>query len=214
MGSLMGWGWGASILYYDPNYPAWMIHPWGMIGIDWIMTIEDWLFYPVSGGLFYCIYLFVTGSNKPHETLKWAVQIAHIGLTVFWLALGSYGGVSCATWFAIPAIIIFFLTWHDWDVVRYLKMSVVVALVFCALWDVTMVSLVSMIAGLESCSSWIYVTFDAAGVAYHSKAFLDYNTHGWAWIFNNPIEITIWFGITGAMYTYASLQLIRWLRKG
>jgi hypothetical protein len=52
-------------------------------------------------------------------------------------------------------------------------------------------------------SQWVYIAFDQHNNYIHSRVFLDYGTHKWAWIFKNPIEITPWFAISVGIFFYS-----------
>lgn len=47
IGSVMGWIWGSCLEKWDPSYPGWLFPLWAIIGPEWILTLEDWIFYPV-----------------------------------------------------------------------------------------------------------------------------------------------------------------------
>ena len=212
IGSLCGWCWGIYMEKFDPNYPAWLFHPWAIVGPEWLMTIEDWFFYPVFGSLFYVIYrilkydpkpfIKIVGKSIPTMPLKWAIQIAHIGITLFFIYFSEEAGRSIAFQFALPGIVLFFYTWDRWDIKHYSKVFLFIT-ILATVWDWVAVSWIAYIPGFSWASQWVYVSFDVNGIAHHSSVFLSYADHRWAWIFNNPIEITPWFGIAGAMFTYS-----------
>lgn len=212
IGSFCGWCWGIYMEKFDPNYPGWLFHPWAIIGPEWLMTLEDWLFYPVFGSLFYLIFRIVKSSVKPYIKvagrliptipLRWAFQLFHIGITLFFIYFSEEAGKSIAFQFALPAIVFFFYTFDRWDIVHYTKLFLFIV-VFASVWDWVAVSWITYIPGFSWASQWVYVSFNAMGVAHHSSVFLNYTEYPWAWVFKNPIEITPWFGIAGAMFTYS-----------
>ncbi|MDD5649414.1 MAG: hypothetical protein PHF86_03205 [Candidatus Nanoarchaeia archaeon] len=202
IGSICGWFWGIFMEKLDSNYPGWLFHPWAVIGPEWILTIEDWLFYPVCGAFFYTLFRLIKNTKKSNELSKWCFQIFHISITLFFIYFTSYAGKSIALQFAIISIPLFFYSWDRWDTLHYLKMFLFI-IIFATLWDWAAVTWITKIPGFSWASQWIYVTFDSQGIAHHSSVFLSYKEHPWAWIFNNPIEITPWFGIAGAMFTYS-----------
>lgn len=106
----------------------------------------------------------------------------------------------------------FFYTWKNWNIKHYLKLFAFVV-TFATLWDWIAVSWITYIPGFSWASQWIYVSFDQLGNAHHSNLFLNYNKYPWAWIFNNPIEITPWFGIAGAMFIYSLQSTIEKIRN-
>lgn len=203
IGSVCGWMWGIYMEKFDPEYPAWLFHPWAIIGPEWFITLEDWLFYPVCGAMFYVIYrLLKYDPSKTKEWTKWAFQIFHIAITLFFIYFTAPCGKSIAFQFAVVPIFLFFYTWNKWDTSHYIKLLIFVV-VFAAVWDWAAVSWIHYIPGFAWASQWVYVSFDAMGNPHHSSVFLSYTNCRWAWIFDNPIEITPWFGIAGAMFTYS-----------
>jgi hypothetical protein len=202
IGSLCGWFWGIYMEKYDPLFPGWLFHPWAVIGPEWILTLEDWLFYPVCGAFFYTLFRLLENKKQSSEWSKWLFQTFHIAVTMFFLYFTSIAGKSIAIQFALVSIPLFFYAWDKWDTKHYLKLFLFIA-IFATIWDWAAVSWITYIPGFSWASQWIYLTFDSNGGAHHSSVFLSYNSNKWAWIFNNPIEITPWFGIAGAMFTYS-----------
>lgn len=202
IGTVCGWFWGIYMEKYDPVFPGWLFHPWAITGAEWILTLEDWIFYPICGAFFYCLFRLWKNTNLSPEWTKWAFQIFHISITLFFIYFTGIAGKSIALQYAVISIPLFFYAWDRWDTKHYLKLFSFIA-IFAAIWDWAAVSWVAKIPGLAWASQWVYVTFDKGGTAHHSSVFLSYATNKWAWIFNNPIEITPWFGIAGAMFTYS-----------
>lgn len=202
IGSICGWSWGIFLEKYDPLFPGWLFHPWSIVGPEWILTIEDWLFYPVCGAFFYLLFNLLKNRQTSPEWSKWVFQIFHISITLFFIYFTSVAGRSIALQFALISIPLFFYTWDQWDTLHYLKLFLFIVL-FAAIWDWAAVSWIADIPGFSWASQWIYLTFDSNGIPHHSSVFLSYENHKWAWIFRNPIEITPWFGIAGAMFTYS-----------
>jgi hypothetical protein len=202
IGSICGWLWGIYMEKYDSTFPGWLFHPWAITGPEWILTIEDWLFYPICGAFFYALFRLIKNKQKSPEWTKWCFQFFHIAITLFFIYFTSLAGKSIALQFALISIPLFFYAWDKWDTTHYLKMFLFIVL-FAAIWDWAAVTWITKIPGMSWASQWIYLTFDSNGIAHHSSVFLPYNKYNWAWIFNNPIEITPWFGIAGAMFTYS-----------
>jgi hypothetical protein len=207
IGSLCGWFWGIFLEKYDPLFPGWLFHPWAVVGTEWILTLEDWLFYPVCGAFFYTLFRLLNNRFHSSEKSKWTFQIFHISITLFFLYFTGIAGRTIALQFAVVSILLFFYAWDQWDTKHYLKLFLFITL-FAALWDWAAVSWVAKIPGLSWASQWVYVTFDSSGLPHHSSVFLSYVDNRWAWIFNNPIEITPWFGIAGAMFTYSLVMAL------
>lgn len=202
IGSLCGWFWGIYMEKYDALFPGWLFHPWSVVGPEWVLTLEDWLFYPVCGAFFYVIFALIKNKESSPEWSKWIFQIFHISVTLFFIYFTGIAGKSIAFQFALVSIPLFFYAWDRWDTVHYLKLFAFIVL-FATLWDWAAVTWITKIPGLSWASQWIYLTFDSSGGPHHSSVFLSYTEHRWAWIFNNPIEITPWFGTAGAMFTYS-----------
>lgn len=207
IGSVCGWFWGIFMEKYDPLFPGWLFHPWSVVGPEWVLTLEDWLFYPVCGAFFYTLFRLISNREKSSEWSKWIFQIFHISITIFFLYFTGIAGRTIALQFAVISILLFFYTWDRWDTKHYLKMFLFIT-VFATIWDWAAVSWVAKIPGFAWASQWIYLTFDSSGLPHHSTVFLSYAQNGWAWIFNNPIEITPWFGIAGAMFTYSLVMAL------
>ncbi|MDD5650692.1 MAG: hypothetical protein PHF86_09825 [Candidatus Nanoarchaeia archaeon] len=213
IGSICGWFWGIYMEKFDTTFPGWLFHPWSVVGPEWILTLEDWLFYPVCGAFFYTIFRLLHNRFTSSEWSKWAFQIFHIAVTMFFLYFTSVAGRSIALQFALVSIPLFFYAWNTWDTRHYLKLFLFIVL-FAALWDWAAVTWITKIPGFSWASQWIYLTFDTAGNPHHSSVFLSYTANRWAWIFNNPVEITPWFGIAGAMFTYSLvLALDKFINK-
>jgi len=204
---ICGWSWNIYMENIDPKYPGWILHPWAILGPEWLNTLEDWLFYPVCGSFFYVIFRIINNSNKSPEWAKWLIQAIHLIMTLFFIYYGAVAGRSIAIQSAAVGIVLFFYTWERWDVKHYLKMFTFIVL-FAGLWDWAAVSWITRIPGWSWAAQWFYISFDASGQAHHSSLFLSYDQHRWAWIFNNPIEITPWFGIASAMFTYSVTMAI------
>lgn len=202
IGSVCGWLWGIFMEKYDEFFPGWLFHPWAIVGPEWVLTLEDYLFYPICGAFFYVLFRLIKNKEKSSEWSKWFFQIFHITITLFFLYFSSVAGRSIALQFAIVAIPLFFYAWDKWDTGHYLKLFLFIV-IFAAVWDWAAVSWFASIPGMSWASQWLYVTFDSSNIPYHSSVFLSYKDCSWAWIFNNPIEITPWFGIAGAMFTYS-----------
>jgi hypothetical protein len=205
MGTIVGCMWGVYITQYDNLYSGWLFHPWSIIGLDFWQPLEDWLFYPTCGAFFYIVYRLTYNKFKPNNNnvLKITVQFINVGFTLFFLYFGAIAGKTIACTFAIPGIIIIFWQWEAWNVKHYLFMLLFIVF-FASIWDWMAVSWLSAIPGMAWAQEWAYRSFDKFGNTYHSRVFLD---NSWAWIWNNPIEITPWFGIAGTMYTYSSVLL-------
>jgi hypothetical protein len=201
--SITGWFWGIYIQIYDPDFPGWIFLPWSISNVQFILTLEDWLFYPLCTFLFYFLFRLISKSSKlSNDSTKLSLQIFHIATTCFFCYFSSICGKSLSYQCAIPAIVLFFYIWDRWDVRHYLKFMALILFIEI-MWDFIAVSWLSYIPGMAWASHWVYIIFDAQNNYAHSRVFLDYGTHRWAWIFKNPIEITPWFALSVGMYFYS-----------
>ncbi|MGD9202246.1 MAG: hypothetical protein PVI26_11825 [Chitinispirillia bacterium] len=200
---ILGSSWGIFMEKLDPEYPAWLFHPWAITNLEWILTIEDWCFYPVFTAFFYVIYRFV--KKKDSGSSYWVImtfQIFHVAVVVFFLIFTHTCGKSIALFFGLLPIFLFFYAADRWNVIHYSKYFIFIV-IFASVWDWAAVSWITYIPGNEWASQWVYLTFDKSGNPHHSSVFLEYTANRWAWIFNNPIEISPGLGIMGAMTTYS-----------
>lgn len=207
IGSICGWMWGIYLLTFDKNIGAWCFHPGTILGPVWLQTLEDWLFYPLCGAFFYCVFVIAKRFDIVlNSEFKYKISILtfNIFCTLFFLYFGAITGKSIACAFAVPAIVILIWQWDNWNALHYLIVNAFVT-VFASLWDIIVVNFVNA-------QHWYYVTFSYDGIASHSNVFIPWSK-SWAWIFQNPIEITPWFGIAGGMFTYSLVLLINNLVK-
>jgi hypothetical protein len=202
-GSILGWIWGAWMLKVDPVFPGWLNPPWSVTGLEFIMTLEDWIFYPACTALFYMFYRMVTikGKTWTAPKLHWTIITVYIALTIWFILFSRLAGQTEAVMFAVPGIILYIFARNTIDVKRYLIFQAFV-IVFEVIWDLFAVSLVHYFPHHAWASQWIYLTLDANGGFHQSNIFLDRSQHPWAWLFMNPIEITPWFAIVGGLLDY------------
>lgn len=205
-----GWIWEAIVLNADPHFPAWLFRPESIFGVDFIMTLEDWLFYPVCAALFYAFYRIVENKVADFRNTRVRTVVVWVGFggcvvsSAFFGIFGALCGRSLALMFGVPALLLWLYARDAINAKLFVFFFVFVVGVE-VLWDWTTVAWIHQIPGLAWAVQWSYVTFDAAGNPTHSSIFLPYTTHRWAWIFENPIEITPWFGIVGAYINYISI---------
>ncbi|MBN1981033.1 MAG: hypothetical protein JW795_05855 [Chitinivibrionales bacterium] len=213
-----GWMWGLFILKKDDQFPGWLFYPWTTVGVEFLgMTIEDWLFYPICATFIYQVYRWLRKDQcRSPVMLKLGVVIIHVLLIEFFLYFGALCGKTLALQQAIFGLVFVSYIWTSWRVKHFIKFELFTCL-FSGVWDYASVSLLAKIPGWSWCSHWSYVSFDSAGKPYHSSIFLSYADHPWAWVFNNPIEISPWLGITSTLFIYfliASLDKLLYKETG
>ncbi len=197
--TISGYMWGWFILKADPDYTSWLFYPWTSVGEIFGMCIEDWLFYPICSTLFYLIYRKYKSTSVSKDITKIWFMIIAILFTQFFLYFTDLCGRILAIQSAIFGLLLIFYVWDRLDVKHFLKFAVFMIL-FAGIWDYIAVSLLAK--HWAWCSHWAYITFDISGMHYHSSVYLDYGRYPWAWILNNPIEITPWLAISTSYYIY------------
>jgi len=205
LGTLSGAVWCIWMQKFDPQYPGWLFPPWAATGVDFGLTLEDWIFLPVSTTLFYIFYRMVNVKDM-NFTKKNTVHGIIIGsyciLSSLALLFTETAGRTEILLFILPGIVLYLYSRDIINVKKFLFFQVFVVL-FEIIWDCAAVSWLHYIPGLSWSSQWLYLSFDSNGNYYHSKIFLDYGTHRYAWVFMNPIEITPLFGMCGGLLNYA-----------
>lgn len=199
---------GAIIYTIDPEFPGWIVPPWSSLGWIGFWCVEDLLFYTFVTVLFYGVYRF-THQNSDPQDFKWAQGLKYAYFT--FLSLASLGmlirGGICGKletlFYAVPSLIMMVYAWRRINCKRML-IFIGVMVVFESLWDWFAVSWLYYYKSWAP--GWIYITWNAEGVARFSRIFLDPVNHKWAWIFNNPIDITPWYGIAGASFIYMAIN--------
>ena len=202
--TLLGWIWGAWLFHANPTYLGWFFPPWAVTNIEFILTLEDWVFYPACTALFYTIYRHIElDDNTSNRTLVINIIIViYIFTILFYLLFTALCGRSIAVLFAIPGLLLFIYARDVLNVRKFIYFLVIVVSMNCV-WDWAAVSWVHSIDGYAWASQWIYVSFNKTGEHIQSTIYLDYVEHAWAWIFNNPIEITPWLGLSGAILDFS-----------
>lgn len=203
IGSVAGWTWNLFITY-SSKLPGWFYHPWSVVAGNKGMVLEDWLFYPICGALFYVV------RNAIPNIGVWSMTSKNITIGVLYLlmifatSIFTIGGQSISIWFAIPGLIMLFLNRYTLNLGRFF----VVGLIIVALgqqWDMITTNIIPSITGWEWSAEWSYVYVDAGGISHHSALWLDKK---WSWIGNIPIEIMYWFNISGWIFIYGVGEVI------
>jgi hypothetical protein len=189
IGSLFGYTWQFFITYMDPKFCGWWYEPhkiWGSIGL---ISYEDIAFYPICGAFFYFIRLTIPNINTVKNYLLnffSIIILSIIGITS--LLVFNLGGISSTLWFLIPGLFMIVYTMKELNFFRFIFTGIFIV-VLASVWDLWI-------------KDWIYITADLN----HSKLWLDYASHKWAWIKGSPIEITPWFSISGWVFIYPLAQ--------
>ncbi len=212
--SLLGWSWNIYILKQDPHFPSWIIRPMAQLGPDFLQTIEDWIFYPVMATMFYTVYRLLQGRIREFRSSRggwlWGAFAVFVALMVFYSTCTATCGRSLALWFGVPSLILWLFVRKRMNV-RMFIFFMLFAVLFESVWDLVAASLIHRLPGMAWAVQWSYVTFDQAGHAHHSQVFLSYEKHPWAWIFENPIEMTPWIGILSILPFVTIVGLDSWL---
>ncbi len=194
----IGWSWNIYILQVDSLFPSWMMRPEGQVGPEFLQTFEDWVFYPVTATVFYSAYRFLQTRVKDFGHTRNGAAMALFGFFmtcfVFFTFFTGHCGKSLGIAFGLPTIALWLYSWKHINV-KLFVFFLFFAVAFESIWDWIGASWLHRIPGLSWAVHWFYLSFDAAGNPHHSSVFLSYAHNPWAWIFDNPIEITPWFGI-------------------
>lgn len=175
IGTIVGILWGIDVQQHD----AWSFHDWALfIPIKIFMVPADWIFYPLCGTLFTLIIYKVKKGVDPFY-LKLTLYILLIGLTIFFSRYTGLVGRSIAWYFSIPAIVVHTIYWKKWNTEQFGKIFCFVV-IFASAWDLLAVNLI------PSLPHW-----------YYNENLYD------LWILKSPVEITPWFGISGAYFIYS-----------
>jgi hypothetical protein len=204
-GTILGAAWCILMQKHDPNYPGWLFAPWSVTGVEFGMTLEDWVFMVASTTLFYVIFRklstaipLVPSKAGPHAIVIICYCILAIGI----FAETQLAGKTQIVMHMLPGIAFYVYARKVINCKNFLVFQISVIL-FEVGWDLLAVSLIHFIPGLAWASEWSYISFDAQGRFFHSTIFLNYGTHRWAWLLLNPLEITPLMGICGGILNYA-----------
>lgn len=189
IGSFFGWTWQIFVTYIDPNYCGWWYERHKIIGSIDLVSYEDVVFYPICGAFFFLIRLIL-------PDIQWKLNYkAILGSIIFIGILGllsiiifEVGGKSSTYWFLIPGLLLMIYTRNELNFFRFIMAGIFI-ISFATIWDLYV-------------KDWLYITADL----HHSKIWLDYTTHKWAWIKRSPVEITPWFSFCGWVFIYPLAQ--------
>ena len=206
---LSGYVFGGILEHADPNFPGWMFFSWATTfhAHSVLFVLEDWLFYPLCASLFYFMYCLFKAEKPTLISPLCGTILAtiHGAAFLFFALCGALAGKLLAFMYAGPAIVMMIYCAREWDLVVYLKIGIVmIGLGF--VWDMVGVNLLHHYWAW--CQWWAYITFDATGNPHHSKVFLDYTTHRWAWLWGSPIEITPWMAVSSWPFVYFGIRTL------
>lgn len=188
IGTLWAWPWQYFMTHYDRKYPGWWYDPETVVGYLLSVSIEDWYFYSVCGGLFFFVRLiFISLTNKFNLTIKNNFEINRIILgvslllsTAAWF-LCAPGGKSILLWFMLPSIAMWIMTIDKIKTISFLfTMTFVVG--FAAVWDLCF-------------QQWHYIT----EFGQHSNL---WSSNKNMWVGDIPVDILPIFGIAGGFFCY------------
>jgi hypothetical protein len=204
-GTILGGTWCCIMQKFDPDFPGWLFAPWSVTGLEFGLSIEDWIFMPASTTLFYVVFRMVSFDKESYyrnSGIHIIILSIYVLLSAVTLIFMNTAGRTEILMFILPAMIFYYYAKNIINIKKFLILQLFIVL-FETIWDISAVSLVHSIPGLAWASQWTYLCFDAAGNAYHSSIFMQYSTHKWAWLLLNPVEITPIFGICGGILNYA-----------
>ena len=121
------------------------------------------------------------------------------------LSFGGICGKLETLMYAVPSMVLMIYAWHKINC-RHMLLFIGTMVFFEILWDCFAVSWIYHYKSWAP--GWIYITWDQNGIAHFSSVFLDPAKHRWAWIFNNPVDITPWYGITGSSFIYMAINSV------
>jgi hypothetical protein len=201
LGTLTGGIWCFVMQKFDPLFPGWIFPPWSVTGAELGLVIEDLIFLPASTTLFYAVYRFVTIADfqpSNRNRLFFLIFFVYTVLSIFCCIGADIAGRTEVLAFILPALVLYIYARNTINMKHFLILQLCI-LGFEVLWDLYAVSLLHRLPGMAWSSQWTYIVFNDAGRYFHSKIFLDYGTHRWAWLLDNPVEITPLFGICGGI---------------
>jgi hypothetical protein len=207
--------WGYYMHYLDPAYKAWNALPFQTVGKVGPWSIEDILFYTGCAFLYYCVFRlaqmrfgrwsdFRFGNHL--KALFWCLVASGVAFFGFF---GEACGRSLSVMYMAPGMIMMVYVWKEVNSKVFLAFFAVM-LAFEIIWDYAMVSWIHYIPGWSWASGWFYISFGPDGTPYHSHVFMKY-PFGWLW--ENPVEITPWYGVAGGLYPYMLILTIDKFRK-
>jgi len=195
----------SSMNYFDPQMEAWKFSPQHIIEFRFLlMEIEDFLFAPICGVLFFYFYKWIDrGINyQSSELCKLITLCINIFICFFFICWGGYFGKYQA-WRMILGIACIIYTWESFDVRQFF---VVMAGIFiiAGLWDIWANS-------LSTPQQWYYR--DIVSLKY-SKVYADFPCWwfkiGKGWF---PLSIFPYYYISGGTFTYGIISALFKFRK-
>ena len=184
--------------HFDPFMPAWAYKAWAFSGISiGKMALDDFVFYPACGGLFFLIRLILKHHIKVGADMKWLKRIVFgvlVAITGLVWNIFSVCGQSIVVYFVVPGLAAILVSWKRWNVLVSLALAIFVV-TMAGWWDIIDNLIIPQVAGFEWGNTWHYV-LDGR----HSAVFLDIATHPWAWTETVPLEIMPWFAVGGWLF--------------
>ena len=205
VGAVFGWSWNWFMCHFD-SIPAWIYHPWAFSGIKFgEMILEDFLFYPICGALFFLVRAIVPNFGVSSHRNKLITWWALVGAGIISWYVFSTAGQSITLWFLTPGLGMLILSWRRWNLPRFFICGSFIV-ILSSVWDIGVNLITPQLPGLSWASQWLYNSISA--IRPHSQVFLSHTAHPWAWIEAIPIEILPWFAIGGWVFIYSLAQLI------
>jgi hypothetical protein len=201
LGTFIGGAWCLVMQKLDSAFPGWIFPPWGITGVEFGLTLEDIIFLPASTTLFYtCFRHFKINDfdNEKRNIIHSIIFIFYLLLSVLSLLFTGIAGRTEIVCFILPGLAFYCYARNGVHLKRFVIIQICIIL-FEVIWDIAAVSVLHRLPGMAWASQWNYIVFNSDGTPLHSSIFLNYTVNRWAWILDNPMEITPLFGICGGI---------------
>jgi hypothetical protein len=183
----IGWMWNWWH-YYSGVSPAWGFPLGQVIGFEILgVPIEDWVFYPITGGFFVTMYFLdplkrVINFKRSSWWLKFTLFIVLIHLIIFgWLVFGRSGTVT-AFCFGLPSVFLFLAIYKTWDTEHFIRTFIIVVPTN-VVWDIW-----------ATPGQWYY----------NAEVFSPH-----FWYLNIPAEMTPYLGIMAAYFVFGVVTCLK-----
>lgn len=107
--TVLGWIWNILMIHSDPIFPSWLFPPWSVTNIEFIQSLEDWLFYPGCTTLLYIVYRYIDiedmVENRP--LVMNIIIVIYTFIILFFLLFTELCGQTVTLVFAAPGLLLF-----------------------------------------------------------------------------------------------------------
>jgi hypothetical protein len=178
--------------------PAWVFLDGGWTGIEWLITLDDSIFYVVCEICFYFLFFAIKGSDSHLNDWRRGQIVTkslHVLLGVVSFFILGQCGISVTVLFLIPAAILSLSTKinikHYWLLFLY-------CIFFSTAWDYAATTWIRALTGHGWAAQWVYNPDPALFV----------KSWEWLWGWNSPASITPWYSIAGIYFNYMLLAFL------